>query len=64
LDRVYLRALLEGSLVTFLWSTSYIMTKIGLRQLPPLTFAAYRYIIASGVLLAIALSVVADAPSP
>jgi len=56
LDRTYLRALLEGLLVTFLWSTSYVLTKIGLRALPPLTFAAYRYIIASGVLLAIALT--------
>ena len=55
MDRTYLRALLEGSLVTFLWSTSYVLTKIGLRQLPPLTFAAYRYVIASAVLLAIAL---------
>jgi drug/metabolite transporter (DMT)-like permease len=56
LDRTYLRALLEGLLVTFLWSTSYVLTKIGLRALPPLTFAAYRYVIASGMLLAIALT--------
>jgi drug/metabolite transporter (DMT)-like permease len=55
LDRTYLRALPEGLLVTFLWSTSYVLTKIGLRALPPLTFVAYRYIIASAVLLVIAL---------
>ncbi|MFB0523523.1 MAG: DMT family transporter [Candidatus Bathyarchaeia archaeon] len=54
-DRGYLRALLEGLLVTFLWSTSYVLIKMGLRELPPLTFAAYRYIIASMVLLAVTL---------
>lgn len=46
---------MEGLLVTFLWSTSYVLVKIGLAELPPLTFAAYRYIIASTVLLAAAL---------
>ena len=55
LDRGYLRALMEGLLVTFLWSTSYVLIKRGLRELPPLTFAAYRYIIASAVLLAVTL---------
>lgn len=48
-------ALIEGLLVTFLWSTSYVLVKIGLAELPPLTFAAYRYVIASTVLLAAAL---------
>jgi len=55
-DGVYLRALLEGLLVTFLWSTSYVLMKIGLRTLPPLTLAAYRYVIASAVLMMVALS--------
>jgi len=55
-DRGYLRALLEGLLVTFLWSTSYVLIKIGLRGIPPLTFAAYRYMIASAVLFAFSLS--------
>jgi len=55
-DRGYLRALLEGLLVTFLWSTSYVLIKIGLRDMPPLTFAAYRYVIASAVLFAFSLS--------
>ena len=50
-DRRYSFALLEGLLVTFLWSTSYILTKQGLQKLPPLTFAAYRYIISSTLLL-------------
>jgi len=43
-------ALLMGLLVTFLWSTSYVLVKIGLHEVPPLTFAAYRYMIASTAL--------------
>lgn len=43
--------LIEASLVTFLWSTSYVMIKIGLKEINPLAFAAYRYVIASLVLL-------------
>lgn len=54
-DQGYLMALMEGLLVTFLWSTSYVLVKIGLRELPPLTFASYRYIIASTVLLTVTL---------
>jgi len=42
--------------VTFLWSTSYVLIKIGLRGIPPLTFAAYRYMMASAVLFAFSLS--------
>lgn len=43
----------EGAaiLVTFLWSTSFILIKYGLPQIPPLDFAAYRYGLASLVLL-------------
>ena len=37
-------------LVTFLWSTSYILIKIGLEEINPLAFAAYRYAVASFVL--------------
>jgi len=38
-------------LVTFLWSTSYVLIKLGLPQIPPLDFAAYRYSMASLVLI-------------
>ncbi len=51
-DRGHLVALMQGLLVTFLWSTSYVLVKIGLRNLSPLAFAAYRYILASTILLA------------
>ena len=41
-----LKAAFQALLVTFLWSTSIILIKIGLRDIPPLTFAGMRYIIA------------------
>lgn len=44
-------ALLEASLVTFLWSTSYVLIRIGLDEINPLAFAAYRYFFASLMLL-------------
>lgn len=47
-------ALLQGLFVTFLWSTSYVLVKTGLHTIPPLTFAAFRYVIASLVLLSAA----------
>jgi drug/metabolite transporter (DMT)-like permease len=40
----------EALLVTFLWSTSYIIIKIGLEEINPLAFAAYRYTVASFIL--------------
>ena len=43
-------AILEALLVSFLWSTSYILIRIGLKEINPLAFAAYRYIIASFIL--------------
>jgi drug/metabolite transporter (DMT)-like permease len=33
-------------LVTFLWSTSWVLIKVGLQDIPPLTFAGLRYGIA------------------
>ena len=45
------RAVLEALLVTFLWSTSWILMRIGLREIPALTFAGLRYALAFLVLL-------------
>lgn len=39
-------AILQAILVTLLWSSSYILIKIGLLELPPLTFASLRYFLA------------------
>jgi len=54
LDRDHLIAILAAYLVTFLWSSSYILVKIGLTEIPPLTLVALRYIIASAALFPIA----------
>lgn len=42
----HLKAILLALLVTFLWSTSFVIIKIGLAEIPPLTFAGLRYTIA------------------
>jgi len=43
-----LSAILHAVFVTFLWSTSWVLIKIGLRgNLPPITFAGLRYALAS-----------------
>jgi drug/metabolite transporter (DMT)-like permease len=56
LRRSRLFAVLEALLVTFLWSSSYILVKVGLQEIGPLTLVAYRYTVASLVLLPLALS--------
>lgn len=46
-DRLpHLRAVLQALLVTFLWSTSWVLIKVGLRDIPPVTFAGLRYALA------------------
>lgn len=47
----HLQAIFQALLVTFLWSTSIILVKIGLKNIPALPFAGLRYIIAFGCLL-------------
>ncbi len=51
-----LKAVLQALLVTFLWSTSFIIIKLGLYELPPITFAGLRYVIAFFCLLPFALT--------
>jgi drug/metabolite transporter (DMT)-like permease len=51
IQKLQILPLIEASLVTFLWSTSYILIRIGLKEINPLAFAAYRYVIASLILL-------------
>ena len=53
-DRLF--AVLEALLVTFLWSSSYVLVKMGLQEIGPLTLVAYRYTVATLVLLFLALS--------
>ena len=42
----HLGAVLQALLVTFLWSTSWVLIKIGLKDIPALTFAGLRYSLA------------------
>jgi drug/metabolite transporter (DMT)-like permease len=44
-------AILQALLVTFLWSTSWVLIKIGLQDIPALTFAGLRYVLAFFCLL-------------
>jgi drug/metabolite transporter (DMT)-like permease len=46
----------EALLVTFLWSSSYVLIKIGLLEIPPFLFAAVRYTFAFAVLGTLYLS--------
>jgi len=54
-SKTRLLPLAEALLVTFLWSTSYILIKTGLEGINPWAFAAYRYSIASIILVAATL---------
>ncbi len=51
--RQHALAVLQGLLVTFLWSTSWILIKVGLDdlELRPLSFAGLRYALAAAILL-------------
>ena len=53
--RSHLIAVLQALLVTFLWSTSFVLIKIGLGDLPPFLFAGLRYVLAFLCLLPFAL---------
>lgn len=41
--------------MTFLWSSSYILVKVGLGQISPLTLVALRYVVASLIIVPVAL---------
>ena len=53
--RSRLTAILQALFVVFLWATSWVFIKIGLRDIPPLTFAGLRYSLAFMCLLPIYL---------
>ena len=43
---VHIVSIFQALFVTFLWSTSFIIIKWGLIEIPPITYAGLRYIIA------------------
>jgi drug/metabolite transporter (DMT)-like permease len=55
MSRDHLVALLEAFFVTFLWSSSYVLVKMGLTEMSPLSLVALRYMVASLILLPLAL---------
>lgn len=50
-----LSAVLVALFVVFLWATSWVLIKIGLEEIPPLTFAGLRYMLAFLCLLPFAV---------
>jgi len=55
ITRLHRIAVLQALLVTFLWSTSFVLVKIGLNEIPALTFAGLRYSLAFLCLIPISL---------
>lgn len=53
----HLRMLALGLLTTFLWASSFVLIKVGVGHIGPLTLAAFRYTIAFLILLPIAIRV-------
>lgn len=54
-QKAHRTAVLQALFVTFLWATSWVLIKIGLRDIPALTFAGLRYFLAFLLLLPLAL---------
>ena len=55
MTRDKLVALASALLVTFLWSSSYVLVKFGLGEIQPITLVALRYLTATVILVPIAL---------
>ena len=51
-----IKAILQALFVTFIWSLSWVLIKIGLQDIPALTFAGLRYSIAALCLFALVVS--------
>lgn len=50
------KAVLQALVVVFVWGTSWVFVKIGLHDIPPVTFAGLRYFLAFVALLGISLA--------
>jgi drug/metabolite transporter (DMT)-like permease len=51
----HLRAVVQALFVVFLWATSWVLIKVGLEEIPALTFAGLRYTLAFVCLLPVVL---------
>lgn len=63
-DVSHVTAVLLALFVTFLWSTSWVIIKIGLQDIPPLTFAGLRYMLAFCCLLPVWAASRGKIPNP
>lgn len=52
----YLSAVIQALFVTILWSSSWVIIKFGLEEIPPLIFAGLRYLLSAVILLAVIFS--------
>lgn len=50
-----MRVLCVWGVVCLIWSTSWIAVEIGLQDLPPLSFAGFRFAVASTILLGVCI---------
>ena len=50
------KAVLQALFVVFIWGTSWVFVKIGLHDIPPVTFAGLRYFLAFVTLLGVSLA--------
>ncbi|MBN1565409.1 MAG: EamA family transporter [Anaerolineae bacterium] len=57
------RAVMQALFVTFLWSTSWVLIKLGLDAIPALTFAGLRYTLAWVVLVGVYAARYSPSPS-
>ncbi|MFX0168503.1 MAG: DMT family transporter [Candidatus Hodarchaeota archaeon] len=55
IDKKYWLAVLTAFFVTILWSSSFVIIKFGLNEIPPLLFAGLRYSFAALIILSAAL---------
>ena len=57
-----MRPLLVWLILCFIWGTTWIFIKIGLDDLPPVSFAAIRFIVACLILIPVVISVRVETP--
>lgn len=50
-SKIYFFSVLTALFVTFLWSTSFVIIKIGLKTATPMLFSGFRYLLAGIILL-------------
>ncbi|MFX1285514.1 MAG: DMT family transporter [Promethearchaeota archaeon] len=55
-SKEYLFAVIQAFFVTILWSSSWVIIKFGLEEIPPLIFAGLRYLLGAAILLVIIFS--------